>query len=96
VPVSFEFLRGVLAVCAVIFAHLSGRSAMAVRKGTQKLSRLYGWILRAVAAAGAIIVKHPVDGLIIGIWAVCLLAFAIGWWDAGRPRKVDDLTISPE
>ena len=51
VPVSFEFLRGVLGVLGVIFAHLAGRSGAKVRKGRQKLSGFYGWVIRAAAFA---------------------------------------------
>ena len=95
-PVSLEFLRGVLAVFAVLFAHLAGRSAVAVRRGSQKLSKFYAWVLRTLAVAVALSVRHPIDATILGVWLVALIAFAVGWWDAARPRKVEDLTITPQ
>jgi len=51
-PVSFEFLRGVVGVLCVFFAHMAGRSAAAVPRGQQKISRLYGWVLRVWAVSG--------------------------------------------
>ena len=95
-PVSLDFLRGVLAVFAVIFAHFAGRSAVAVRRHTVKLSRLYAWVLRTLVVGLAITLRHPIDTMIVAVWLVCLVAFALGWWDAGRARKVEDLSISPE
>ena len=50
-PASLEFLRGVLGVLCVIFAHMAGRSGATVHKRQQKVSRLYGWVLRALACA---------------------------------------------
>ena len=91
-PVSFEFLRGVLGVLCVLFAHMAGRSAVAVRKGQAKLSRLYGWILRALACAVVVAVRQPVDPVIIGVWVLAAAAFAAGWWAASRSRPEQDLT----
>ena len=88
-PVSFEFLRGVVGVLCVFFAHMAGRSAAAVRGGQQKISRLYGWVLRAAACAVVVV---------IGVWAVSGVAFAAGWWGVSRAKKTEDLTrqIFPE
>ena len=98
-PVSFEFVRGVLGVLCVLFAHMAGRSAVAVRKKQQKVSRLYGWILRAGACAVAVALRHSLDAIAVGVWVIGAAAFALGWWDASRARKVEqDLThqIFPE
>ena len=98
VPVSFEFLRGVLGVLGVIFAHLAGRSGAKVRKGRQKLSGFYGWVIRAAACVIVVSIRHPLGLLDVAVWALCAAAFALGWWDASRARPQEDLThqIFPE
>ena len=47
-PVSFEFLRGVLGIIGLGCAYMAGRSLAAAYKRGQKTSRLYGWVVRAV------------------------------------------------
>ena len=97
-PVSFEFLRGVLGVLGIFFAHLAGRAGAQARKGTQKLTRFYGWLLRAAACVFVISIRHELGALDITIWVLCAAAFGLGWWDAARARPPDDLTkqIFPE
>ena len=97
-PVSFEFLRGVVGVLCVFFAHMAGRSAAAVPRGQQKISRLYGWVLRAAVCAVVVAIRHPVDALVIGVWALSGVAFGAGWWGVSRAKKPEDLTrqIFPE
>jgi len=43
-------------------------------------------------------IRHPVDALVIGVWAVSGVAFAAGWWEVSRAKKSEDLTrqIFPE
>ena len=97
-PASFEFLRGVLGVLCVLFGYMAGRSVVAVRRGAQKISRLYGWILRALACAVVVAIRHPLDAIDIGVWALTAVAVGLGWWSASREKKEDDLThqIFPE
>ncbi|PWU09595.1 MAG: hypothetical protein C5B51_05965 [Terriglobia bacterium] len=97
-PVSYEFLRGVLGVLCVLFAHMAGRSAIAVRKRRQKLSKFYGWVVRAAVCALGLSLRHPLDTIDIAVWLLSLAAFAAGWWDASREKSTEDLTreIFPE
>ena len=89
---SIEFLRGVLGVLGVFFAHLAGRSGAQARKGTQKLTRFYGWLIRAAACMAVVTIRHPLGAMEIIIWTLCALAFALGWWDASRAGPPEDLT----
>ena len=91
-PVSFEFLRGVLGVLAIFFAHLAGRAGSQVRKGTQKLSRFYGWLIRAAVCLVVVSIRHPIGALDILIWVLSAAAFGLGWWDSARARPEEDLT----
>src|SRR5215469_3993195 len=91
-PVNLDFLRGVLGVLAVFFAHMTGRSAVAVHRGTQKRSRLYAWIIRTAVCGGAVTLRHRLDFIDIGVWAIAAVAFTIGWWAESRPREEEDLT----
>ena len=97
-PASFEFLRGVLGVLCVLFAYMAGRSAAGVRKGAQKVSKLYGWILRAMACAVVVGIRHPLDAIDILVWVLTLAAAVLGWWSTSREKKDEDLTheIFPE
>lgn len=91
-PVSIEFLRGVLGVLCVLFAHFAGRTAVAVKKGRQKLPKLYAWVIRAALCGIAISLRHPTDAIDVGVWLLSLAAFGSGWWDASREKKTEDLT----
>jgi|SRR5215472_9011366 hypothetical protein len=93
-----EFLRGVLGVLAIFFAHMAGRALAAVRKGQMRASRLYAWVLRTVICAAILVVRHPLDNVVIVVWALAAAAFAFGMWAVSRQRPPEDLThqIFPE
>ena len=93
-----EFLRGVLGLFGVACAYMAGRSAVAVRKGWQKISRLYGWIIRAVLCLLAMAFRFPLDFVDILVWVLALVAFTIAFWSTSREKPQEDLTrtIFPE
>jgi hypothetical protein len=97
-PVSLEFLRGMLGILAIFFAHMAGRSAALVRKRQQKVSRLYAWVLRTLVCALVLIFRHPVDTVAIGVWVIALAAFGLGMSAVLRQKPPEDLTdqIFPE
>ena len=90
-PVSIEFLRGVLGLIGAGCAFMMGRSAAAVRKGWQKPTRLYGWIVRTAACMVAVAIRHFVDATAVIVWVVAVAAGGVGFWMASRPRKEEDL-----
>ncbi|MGA3095885.1 MAG: hypothetical protein ABSF25_05480 [Bryobacteraceae bacterium] len=91
-PVSMEFLRGVLGLIGVGCAYMAGRSAAAVRKGWQKKPRLYGWIVRTSACLIAMAIRHPVDIAEIAVWVVAAAACALAFRSTTRERPPEDLT----
>ena len=97
-PVSTEFLRGVLGMLCVFFAYMAGRSAAAVRQGRSKPGRLYGWILRTIVCGGAVIFRRDFDVVVIAVWALAASAFAAGMWLVLHQKTPEDLThqIFPE
>jgi hypothetical protein len=97
-PVPIEFMRGVLGLLCIFFAHMAGRSGAAVHAGRQKRSGLLAWILRTVVCGGALLFRHEADTVAIGVYLFAAAAFAGGWWLAVRPRPEEDLTheIFPE
>src|SRR2546425_11450854 len=97
-PVPTEFLRGVLGVLCVFFAVMAGRSVTIVRQGSGKLSRLYGWVIRMVLCGAAVVFRHGVDAVAVGVWTLAVLAFAAGMWGASHQKPHEDLThqIFPE
>ena len=97
-PVSMEFLRGVLGLLGIACAYMTGRSVIAVRKGWEKISRLYAWIIRAVLCLAAIAFRFPLDFIDILVWAMALVAFTAAVWTTSRQKPREDLThtIFPE
>lgn len=96
--VSTEFLRGVLGMIALGCAYMAGRSLIAVRKGWQKLSRLYGWVIRMTVCLAAVAFRSSLDMVDIAIWVLAGAAFAGGCWNASHQKPPEDLTheIFPE
>lgn len=97
-PISFEFLRGVLGIIGIGCAYMMGRSFAAVRKGTTKLSRMYAWVLRTTACVVGVGLRYSVDTMDLVVWGLVVVAAAGGFWDEMRPKKQEDLTktIFPE
>ena len=92
-PVPIEFMRGVLGLLCLFFGHMAGRSAAAVRDGRHKVSRLYAWIIRTVVCGAALLFRHEVDMVVIGVYALAAASFAAGWWLEQRPKpEAEDLT----
>ena len=91
-PVSLEFMRGILGFIGIGCAYMLGRSAVAVRRGLQKQSKLVGWAIRVLLCLGAVSFRHPVDAADICVWSLSAIAFAAAAWDASREKKEEDLT----
>jgi hypothetical protein len=73
-----EFLRGLLGLLGMGAAFMAGRSAVAVRKGWQKPSRLYGWLIRTVICVVAVAFRNPLDTVDLIVWGLAAVAFAGG------------------
>ncbi len=97
-PVPVEFLRGVLGVIALWCAFMGGRSFVAVRKGWQKISKFYGWIIRLTLCLAAIAFRHGIDGVDLVVWIAVALVFLAGAWTISNRKPPEDLTheIFPE
>jgi len=90
--VPIEFLRGVLGLLGMACAYMAGRASAAVRRGWQKPSRLYGWIIRTVLCLSAVAFRHWLDIVDVIIWALAAVAFSAAFWDTSREKKQEDLT----
>src|SRR5450755_3774733 len=97
-PVSMDFLRGVLGMFSLGCAFMAGRSLVAFRKGWQKLARLYGWLIRMTVCLGAVAFRNSVDVVEIAIWVLAGAAFAGGCWSLYHQKPPEDLSrgIFPE
>jgi|SRR5215471_2181088 len=91
-PVSYEFLRGTLALIGLGCAYMAGRSFVAVRKGWQKSSKLYGWLIRAFVCLSAIVFRHAVDNIAIVVWALAAVAFAAAAYQTSHQKPPEDLS----
>jgi hypothetical protein len=96
--VPMEFIRGVLGLLCLFFGYMGGRSAAAVAKGRARATRLYTWILRMVVCSAGLVIRSPIDGLVIAIWALELGLFGLGYWMVLNQKPPEDLTheIFPE
>lgn len=90
--VPIDFIRGVLGLLCLFFGYMGGRSAAAVAKGQIRVTRLYTWILRMIVCSAGLAIRHPVDAVVIAVWALELAAFGIGCWMAVHQKPPEDLT----
>jgi len=89
---SFELLRGMVGIIGIGCAHMLARALVGVRQGRSKRAHFYGWLFRTLICLGAVALRHSLDITDLAIWGLAAAAFAAGWWDASRQRKVEDLT----
>ena len=91
-PVSFGFLRVILALIGSGCAFMAGRSAAGLRRGSVKKSTLWGWIVRTAACLLAVAFRYSVDAADIAAWSLGAVALGLGWWAGSRAHKDEDLT----
>jgi hypothetical protein len=96
--VPMEFIRGVLGLLCLFFGYMAGRATAAVHKGQIRATRLYTWILRMVVCSGALVIRHPLDGVVVAVWTLELAAFGVGYYMVLHQKPPEDLTheIFPE
>jgi len=87
-----EFLRGVLGLLGVACAGMTGRTAAAIRKGWQKPTRLYAWVIRTVLCLAAVAFRYSLDIVDILVWALAAVAFTFAFWSTSREKPQEDLT----
>jgi predicted MFS family arabinose efflux permease len=91
-PVSIEFLRGILALIGIGCAYLLGRSIAGYRRGWQKRSSVVGWALRTTACLLAVTLRNPSTLVIAGVWIAAAALAVLGYRVMSRARKEEDLT----
>lgn len=91
-PVSLEFIRGVVGIIGIGCAYMTGRAFVLYRKGLQKQFRFFGWIFRTALCMIAVGLRHDLDVSDIVIWALALIAFAVAVWQFTRQKPEEDLT----
>lgn len=91
-PVSLEFLRGIVGVIGIGCAYMTGRAFALYRKGLQSQFRFFGWVFRTTLCMVAVGLRHALDASEIVIWTLAALAFAISLWQYLRePPPEEDL-----
>ncbi len=68
------------------------QSVVLLRQGRIKLGNFYAWLIRTGLCLGALAIRHTVDTVALAVWSLAALAFALGYWEASREKKTDDLT----
>jgi hypothetical protein len=87
-----DFLRGLLGFLGMAAAFMTGRSAVAVRKGWQKPSRLYGWAVRTLVCVVAVAFRNRLDTVDLIVWGMAAAACGGGMLSASRAKPPEDLT----
>ncbi len=91
-PIPVDFLRAVLGLFCLFFAHFLGRSMVRVRRGQNPRS-LYGWLIRLAIAAGVLLWHRGLDGVAIAALTLSAASLVVGAWEEQRPKKQEeDLT----
>jgi len=90
-PIPLDFVRVLLGLLGLFFAHFLGRSIVRVRRGGRARS-LYGWLIRTAITVGAILWRRGLDGISIGALTLAAVALVVGAWDEQRPKPEEDLT----
>jgi hypothetical protein len=91
-PVSFEFLRGILGVIGLGCAYMAGRAFAAFHRHEQPVSRLYGWIIRTVLCLAAIVFRHTVDPTAMVLWGLAALLFGVAYMQTLHRKPPEDLS----
>jgi len=91
-PVSLEFMRGILGFIGIGCAFMLGRSIVAVRRGWQKQSMLVGWAVRLLLCMAAVFFRHPIDAADIGVTGLAIIACSFGAYQTAHQKKEEDLT----
>jgi len=92
--VPIEFLRGLVGLIGIFCAHMLARTGVAVRGGQLKPGRMYGWLIRTTLCLVAVWYpfRPSADTADLLVWSLAAVMFALGWWDASRVKKQEDLT----
>lgn len=90
-PIPVDVLRVVLGLLCLFFAHFLGRAIVRMRRG-QRARSMYGWLLRTVITAGAVLWRRGLDNISIVILTLAAAALVVGVWDEQRPKPQEDLT----
>jgi hypothetical protein len=91
-PIPLDILRVILGLLCIFFAHFLGRSIVRVRRGLQRPRNLYGWLIRFIITAGAILWRRGFDVISIVVFVLAAASLALGVWDEQRPKRQEDLT----
>jgi len=90
-PIPLDVLRVLMGLLCLFFAHFLGRSMVRARRG-QSARSLYGWLVRTLLAAAAILWRRGLDGISIAVFTLAAASLVVGAWDEQRPKKQEDLT----
>ena len=85
-PVSLEFLRGVIGLLGIGCAYMTGRSLVLHRKGLESQFRFFAWVFRTVLCLGAVAFRHRVDNADIVTWTLSAVAFGGAVWAYSRKK----------
>ncbi len=92
--VPLGMLRGIVGAIGIGCAYMLARAVVSLRKGQVRIGRMYAWLIRTVLCLLAVWypARPDLDISDLVILALSVLAFAVGYWNASRVKKEEDLT----
>jgi len=91
-PLPLDFLCGLIGCLGIGCAFLFAQAMVMLRKGRGKLGNFYAWMIRTGLCLGALAIRHSIDAEALVIWTLAAAALALGYWEAARDKKPEDLT----
>jgi len=92
-PVSILFIRCLLGLFCIAFAHILGRSAYRKFKLNARGAQFTRWALRTAVTGLGALWHGPLDGVSLSIVGLAIAAAAAGFYRERRPPKQEeDLT----
>jgi hypothetical protein len=95
-PAQLHFIRIVLLLLAVFFAHFLGRVIARLRRHKLPCTKAITWFLRTAVALFGIVWIRGFDLLSIVALVLCAAAVAAGMWIENRTRKVEEIHLFPD
>jgi hypothetical protein len=89
---TFFLARFILGLLGIFFTYLLGLAIARLQQGKLRGYHVFRPAVRALLALLALLWPLGPDALAITVYALALLAGALGFWNAWRPKHEEDLS----
>jgi hypothetical protein len=89
-------LRILIGLLGLFFAYFLGRVGTELHLRHQPLRKAITWLLRVIVTLGAVWWTGGPDSVTVVFLVLAAVVFALGVYVEMRPKKVDEIHITPE